>query len=183
MSKKQTLEEILSILYTIKEDKVKLKQVHQFLIDNIYKEPNEEIMQIPEKYKLLCNNVAQDIDTGEVCFINIKTYEYEGVPKELLLNPDEYFDITGEEFKYKNWDNYIKIEPLESDASFEIMENFANNLSDVKLTNMLSYALNNRKPFANFKNVIDNSQYREQWFDYKQKQLEKYVYGEIIRAI
>ena len=36
--------------------------------------------------------------------------------------------------------------------------------------------MNNRKPFANFKNIIDNSgEFRQQWFDFKQKQLEKYV--------
>jgi hypothetical protein len=39
----------------------------------------------------------------------------------------------------------------------------------------LDYALNNRKPFANFKYHIDNSDYRQDWFDFKKHYLEAYV--------
>jgi len=39
----------------------------------------------------------------------------------------------------------------------------------------LANALNNRKPFANFKFIIDNSEYRQDWFDFKQRYLERYV--------
>jgi len=35
--------------------------------------------------------------------------------------------------------------------------------------------LANRKPFANFKNIIDNSDYRQDWFDFKKWYLQNHV--------
>ncbi len=51
-----------------------------------------------------------------------------------------------------------------------------NKENNVKLQNKLSNALERRKPFANFKNLIDNSDYRHDWFDFKQSCLEEHVY-------
>lgn len=36
-------------------------------------------------------------------------------------------------------------------------------------------ALSKRKPFQNFEFIIDDSKYRQSWFDFKQSQLENYV--------
>ena len=33
----------------------------------------------------------------------------------------------------------------------------------------------NKKPFQNFKSVIDNSNFRKNWFEFKQNQLERIV--------
>ena len=44
-----------------------------------------------------------------------------------------------------------------------------------KLKNKLFNALNNRKPFANFKDIIDNSDHRQDWFDFKFRWLENSV--------
>lgn len=37
-----------------------------------------------------------------------------------------------------------------------------------------------RKPFANFNHQIHNSDFREDWFTYRQKRLEKHVKGLIV---
>ena len=44
----------------------------------------------------------------------------------------------------------------------------------VLLWNKLLNALNNRKPFANFKNIVETSSFRQAWFDYKQGHLKKW---------
>ena len=72
-------------------------------------------------------------------------------------------------------EKYITIEPLESNESFKIMEKFVDQLDNSKLRKRLVYALNNRKPFANFKNIIDNSDIRQDWFDFKDEKLQEYV--------
>ena len=117
-----------------------------------------------------------------VCFLNLDTLETEDVAPEWL---DEDFDFelkTGvskdemDIFKHNDWENSLKFEPLESSESFRIMEYFTSQLKNIPLQNKLINALNNRKPFANFKFHIDNSgEFRQQWFNVKQKQLEKHV--------
>ena len=39
--------------------------------------------------------------------------------------------------------------------------------------------LENKKPFQNFKNKIDQSHFRQDWFDFKQKEIEKKVATEL----
>jgi len=44
-----------------------------------------------------------------------------------------------------------------------------------KLKNQLIFALNHRKPFANFKWQVENSEYRNEWFAFKANRKEKHV--------
>jgi hypothetical protein len=63
------------------------------------------------------------------------------------------------------------------------MEDFAGQLSDRNpLKHQLLKALSERKPFRQFKFVIDDSgDFREEWFDYKRARLEEWVRGEFER--
>jgi hypothetical protein len=49
MSAKQLMEQILPVLYTVKEDEEKLQKILDFLLAEIYEEPQEE--EISEKYR------------------------------------------------------------------------------------------------------------------------------------
>ncbi|GBD89199.1 hypothetical protein BMS3Abin03_03149 [bacterium BMS3Abin03] len=40
--------------------------------------------------------------------------------------------------------------------------------------------LNRRSPFANFKAEIDESDYRERWFEFRDKKYEEYVREELL---
>jgi len=55
------------------------------------------------------------------------------------------------------------------------MERFLGEVDDTILNARLTIALSERKPFRNFKFLIDNSTYRNKWFDFKEKELEKMV--------
>lgn len=104
---------------------------------------------------------------------------------ELIFVLDNDFDSFGEEDMVdedleklnKNPDDYIEIDKPDSNSSFKFMENFAEQLEgNDKLRSELFYALNKRKPFREFKWVIDNSgDYRQQWFDYKSEVLKEWV--------
>ncbi|MCD4793042.1 MAG: UPF0158 family protein [Bacteroidales bacterium] len=175
MNKEQLLEEILIILKSVKEDKSKLKQIHSFMTEEIYEE--EEIV-IPDKYKKLVKEIAETTDCGNIFYLNLKTGEH----IEIFANIEDNIFYDEENPFQKDidivdsWEDKIIIEPLESFESFKIMENFANYVSDQKLQDKLLNALNRNRPFANFKNIIDNSEYRQDWFDYKQNWLEKVVF-------
>lgn len=70
---------------------------------------------------------------------------------------------------------YFLIRDMPSRDSFIIMEGFVDQVRDRNLKNRLLRALNNRKPFKNFKYLIDDSEYREQWFDYRRQERFNWV--------
>ncbi len=179
MNAQQLLNEILPILSTVREDKKKLEKIHKFLMDEIYEKPEKTV--IPKKYKPITAKAADNLSAGEVCFINTDTLEIESVSETILNDPDEFEAMTGETvdslgLKYDEWENCLRIDPLESRESFRIMEGFADNVSDKNFQQKLINSLNRNRPFANFKWLIDNSDYRQDGFDYRQAWLEQYVY-------
>lgn len=180
----ELLNQILPILHSVKEDEEKLQQILDFLLEEIYKEPEDEEMVIPEKYRELVRKTAEAIDSGLICFINPDTLETEDVPKSLM--EERFFTENDEEeeddeldLQHTNWEKCISVEPPESHESFGIMENFIDEVDDKNLKRKLINALEHRHPFANFKNTIENSDYREKWFAFKQSKLEEYVWRDI----
>lgn len=184
MKPNELLDQILPILHSVKDDEEKLQQILDFLLEEIYEEPDDEEIVIPEKYQKLVHDIAESIDCGLVCFINPETLEMEDVPKSFL---EERFltEIDDEEeddeldLQHKNWEKCISVEPPESRESFGIMENFIDEVDDKNLQRKLVNALERRHPFANFKNTIENSDYRKKWFAFKQSKLEEYVWQNI----
>ena len=133
----------------------------------------------------IIKEIAQELDCGNDCFYNIKTDEIIAIPNFSIISDDEAFmECFGADLKKvkKNKADFIKIEVLESFESFKIMERFIGQISDAQLKSELENILQNRKPFQNFKNRIDNSDKRQEWFDFKENELEKIVETELNRG-
>jgi len=173
--------QILPILHSVKEDEGKLQRILDFLEREIWEEPQEE--EIPEKYRKVVSEIAENIDCGLVCYLNPETLELEEVSKNLAMDPEEFEQCTGESwdetFKHGQWDRCITIEPREPNEAFKIMEHFVNEIDDARFAQRLSDILNRKRPFANFKAHVEGSKYRQQWFDFKQSELERLVWDEI----
>jgi len=184
MNAQQLLNGILPILHSVKEDKEKLQRILDFLLDEIYEKPVVEEPEVPGKYRELVKSVAQNIDCGLVCFINPETLEVEEIPKTMLDDPFGSKMQTGtnsdeQTFLHEDWETYIRFDPRESHESFGIMEGFIDQLNDKNLKIKLQNALNNRKPFTNFKRIVESSSFRQAWFNYKQGQLETMIWKEL----
>ncbi|REG86327.1 uncharacterized protein UPF0158 [Algoriphagus antarcticus] len=54
---------------------------------------------------------------------------------------------------------------MDSGESFQLMEDFTNSLTDTHFKDKLLHQLSNRKPFQNFMHTVDESEYRQDWFD------------------
>jgi len=113
--------------------------------------------------------IVDNLDSGFRSYYNKKTGEIKSI-----INLESWEDADMEPWENElkeideNWDDYIEFDNLESHESFEIMEDFAESIDDARLQEKLIHALNNSKPFRNFKWVIDNSgEYRQRWFDFK----------------
>lgn len=130
--------------------------------------------------KELIRSIAEEIDIGMICFLNTDTLEVESVLRENYnaYGDDDFKDFYQEVYdKVDNWVNLIRIEPPQSWQSFKIMEDFIETCisDDDSVKNHLWDAISKKKPFQSFKSIIDDSQYRQCWFDFKQAKLESFV--------
>ena len=113
--------------------------------------------------------IAGRLDSGMRCFFNLKTGEIKN-----LINLDTCYDVEeelwAEDYKKinENPDNYFEVEVVPSYEAFQVMADFSDRIDDLRLKEKLIHALNNRKPFQNFKWQVDNSgPYRQEWYDIK----------------
>lgn len=132
----------------------------------------------------IISEIAQELDCGNDCYYNPKTNELITIPNfGKMLDEDEFRESFEAELKKvtKNKSEFIKIEVLESFESFKIMERFIAQIVDKQFQSELENILEQKKPFQNFKNRIDNSDYRQNWFDFKQNEVEKIVETQLNR--
>jgi hypothetical protein len=132
----------------------------------------------------IIKSIAQELDSGFDCYYNSKTDEVIGIPNFAQMSDEETFnEAFGADLEKieTQKEEFIKFEVLESFEYFKIMERFVEQLSDKKLQLELENVLANKKPFQNFKYLIDHSDFRQDWFDFKLKELEKIVESQLNR--
>jgi hypothetical protein len=131
------------------------------------------------KNKIL--EIVQDLDCGMRCFYNPETDEIKSLPN-FDSNPDadeEMWQNVSEEID-SNFDQYIEFDKMPTHESFQLMTDFIDTVADKKVQDLLIIALNKKKPFWNFKYVIDNSgEYRQKWFDFKEQESCKWIENQI----
>ena len=133
----------------------------------------------------MIKEIAQELDCGFDCYYNFKTNEIVSIPSFSQFSDEEDFKAAFSESLdkvEKHKADFIKLETLESFESFKIMELFVEQLSDQNLKSELENILENKKPFQNFKHKVDHSDFRQNWFEFKQKELEKRVENELERG-
>ena len=132
--------------------------------------------------KSIVREIAQELDCGNECYYNFKTNEILAIPNLSQIFDEEEFkeSFKGSLKKIEKYKaDFIKIEILESFESFKIMERFVEQVTDAKLQVELENILANKKPFQNFKNKIDHSNFRQSWFEFKQIELERIVENQL----
>ena len=191
------LDQILEIIENMKDDELKLQQILDYLETEVIDEDDSynPMDELPEKYRPLVNEIAQYIDMGLICYLNTETVELSTIPLEIYYEVDHYKDAEkmkqklDEEYgwqsvEFLDWDNPIEFRPFPSNKSFLIMEEFTVSLpDDEKIRPRLIDALRNRKPFANFGRIVDNSHLREEWFRYKEQYLDNVVAEDLLMEL
>lgn len=127
----------------------------------------------------ILKNIADELDMGMVCFYHLTTGELESVPQTddiEALDDDLWTDIIDK--VESDSASYLKFEPMSSREAFSIMTGFIDDLpmgiEKVRLTD----ALQQRKPFQQFRSILeDYSQLLENWYAYKLQRYIEYVQG------
>jgi hypothetical protein len=120
------------------------------------------------------NEIAEELEAGMKVYINKETLEFQSVLDwEDMSAPEPWNKIIR---KIENeWTDVMIIEKLESKDSFRIMEDFVFEIDDEILKEDLIKILSRKSPFAYFKAEIDESDYRQKWFDFRAQKYEEYV--------
>jgi len=130
----------------------------------------------------IIKQIAQELDSGCDCYYNSQTNEIISIPNFSQFSEAEDFKDTFQaelEEVENHQKDFITFEVLDSLESFKIMEQFVAQLSDNNFQSQLKNALLKKKPFQNFKQLIDHSDFRQSWFDFKQHELERLVASKI----
>ena len=71
-------------------------------------------------------------------------------------------------------DKYLEFDPMESRESYQMMQDFIDQLDEGLLADRLVNAIQKKRPFAHFNAEVDDSgPYREKWFHFRdQRYLE-----------
>lgn len=121
---------------------------------------------------------ADNIEMGFQCHYNYKSNLVLFIPKELDYEDEDMQEAWEYEIKtlQANPNSFIEIEAPESHDYFKIMQEFASStFIDKTYQNQLFSILENRKPFAHFKNSIENSSYREDWLLFRNNWMQEWV--------
>jgi len=113
--------------------------------------------------------VADLLESGMICFVHRTTGRIAFHPDEddLYFDPEPWQDVID---KIENdEDHYVRLEKMDSQRGFRVMEGFAHSLSDTHFRYKLLDQLSRRHPFQHFKRLIDASDYRQDWFAFKKK--------------
>ncbi len=128
--------------------------------------------------KEIIREIAGNLDCGCNCFYNLKSDEIVAIPNfSNFSGEDEFREMFREDIKRVEEEkaNFIKFEVLTSFDSFKIRERFTAQLPDNRFKMELEVILQGKKPFQNFKHFVEGSDYRQDWFDFKQNELERIV--------
>ncbi|MEL7121854.1 MAG: UPF0158 family protein, partial [Bacteroidota bacterium] len=146
-------------------------------------EPTTEIEREEEEKSLFTKDqikeIAEQLGVGMKCYINQETDEI-----KIMVDFDdpyvnmEFWEEDKEELE-SNWGSYYEVDKMPSRNSFMIMEEFIELVNDRRLKERLIWALNQRKPFRNFKYEVEGSTYREKWFKFKDEANYKWVERQI----
>jgi hypothetical protein len=121
------------------------------------------------------NEIAQELEAGMKVYINRADLEIRTIlDSDDMYGDTEFWDEELEKIE-NEWTDYIVLEKMASGEAFTIMEGFVEEVDNEKLQQDLIKILNRKSPFANFKAEVESSDYRQNWFNFRDQKYEEYV--------
>lgn len=122
----------------------------------------------------IISEIAQLLEAGMKVYLNKDTHEIKSI-----FDWDEITDyelVEKEENEIlQEWSNYVVFTKMESHEAFDLMDGFAVEIEDINLREAVIKALGRKRPFANFKAIVETSDYRDKWFEFRRKKYIEYI--------
>ena len=146
--------------------------------------------------------IAESINAGFTCNVNPETGEIEEIREndEFDLIPDEddeFFDdylesetewqkemrleLKEQTERINSWERVIVIEQPDPSETLRYMQAFADEVIPEAEQEMYWKALKSKGPFSNFNVLIHDSEYLDNWHEFKKKMLIEFVREELSR--
>jgi hypothetical protein len=123
-------------------------------------------MKQKSKRELFYSQVGEAMSMNDSrSFINIETLEVDIHPDEDYFSFGDMEDTALE--AVNDPDKFLALDHIRSSDAFQVMEAFTETVNNKNLQNRLTQALERKKPFANFKAIIDDSSERQNWFAFR----------------
>jgi len=141
--------------------------------------------------------IAESIDAGFTCYVNHDTGEIEETrenddfdifsdedeeeyDEEFLESEPDWHKETRKELKEQmaridSWERLIVIEKPDSSEDFRYMQDFVEELIPVPDKKTYLKALQSKGPFSNFNILIHDSEFLDDWYEFKTKKLIEFV--------
>jgi hypothetical protein len=103
------------------------------------------------------SEIAELLDSGLICFFNRRTrsIDYHPDPLDPYFDPEPWQETMDKIEEY--WDDYERIDKMDSNSAFQVMEEFVDSINEQKFKDRLYNILSRPKPFANFKSEVETS--------------------------
>lgn len=124
----------------------------------------------------IIKDIANNLECGLICFFNPQTMKVIALPSLDMGDIDE--DLWQEDLEEidRNRQQYLELEPMPAKDGFDMMLDFVEEVKDSYWREQLEQALSRKKPFSQFKNVVNsNEPIRQQWFKFKAEQYQTWV--------
>ena len=122
----------------------------------------------------IISEIAQQLEAGMKVYLNKDTHEIKSI-----FDWDEITDyelVEKEENEIlQEWSNYVEFTKMESHEAFDVMEEFAVEIENINLREEVLKVLGRKCPFANFKAIVETSDYRDKWFEFRRKKYIEYI--------
>jgi Uncharacterised protein family (UPF0158) len=118
----------------------------------------------------LLNKLADEVSMFKQAFLHKTTHEILSFPTPDEIDDEEVFEEGfGEDFRKweANEDDYYHIVGMDSRESFQVMEDFAEQVKNEMYRGVLLRILDRPKPFRNYKDEVEYGDLREEWFTFK----------------
>jgi len=136
------------------------------------------MISVPDE---IIEEIADQLDCGMKCYLKISSCTIVTTIKDEYCF-DSGIDALDEDINQikENSSDYFEFQEMESRESFNVMADFASEITDKEFQARIMKSLNQKSPFRNFKFTLDSSDYyRQMWFDYKKNRYIEFVKSQI----
>jgi len=136
------------------------------------------MISVPDE---IIEEIADQLDCGMKCYLEISSCTIVTTIKDEYCL-DSGIDALDDDINQikENPSDYFEFQEMESRESFNVMVDFASEITDKEFQARIMKSLNQKSPFRNFKFTLDSSDYyRQMWFDYKKNRYIEFVKSQI----
>lgn len=138
---------------------------------------------LEEKKKKAIKDIADGLASdGVTVFLNLETFEVTQAPSTSLWGVSMMPDASsfGQEMSFstgsENNAPVVKISPMSTDELWGMIHDFTEYLPDGNEKDTLQIILSDDKDFSKFNHFINSSSVANQWYEFRRKACERYVY-------